>query len=412
MTAEIISVGTELLLGQILNTDAQYLAREMSAYGFDLYYQSTVGDNHGRLSECLRRALGRSDVVILSGGLGPTQDDMTKDAVADVFELAMELDEESKIFLEAFFEERGVEMTPNNLRQAMFPAGSIILANARGTAPGCIVEKDGKVAIVLPGPPRELTHMFEKQVRPYLAKRCDSAIVSRVIRIFGMGESSVEHAIRDLLSGTNPTVAPYAALGEVTLRLTAKVANIADANALLDPITKEITARLGDVVYSQNGEKLEEIIIRLLRERGETLALAESCTGGLLAAKLTDVPGASTVFLESAVTYSNAAKIRRLGVQEETLEKYGAVSEKTAKEMAEGARFVSNATYALAITGIAGPGGATLDKPVGLVYVALAQKGEKTLVEELRLGGDRDRIRSLSALNALDLLRRSIVVRN
>lgn len=409
MKAEIISVGTELLLGQILNTDAQYLARELSAYGFNLYHQTTVGDNHERLCECLKTALGRSDVALLSGGLGPTQDDMTKEAVADVFGLEMTLDDASKLFLERFFAERGYEMTPNNLRQAMFPTGAKILPNERGTAPGCIVEKDGKAAIVLPGPPSELIDMFEKQVRPYLAELCDSAIVSRVLRVFGMGESSVEHRVRDLMDGSNPTLAPYASLGEVTLRLTAKVSKNEDSDALLDPLTDKLIERLGDLVYSTNDEKLEELIVRLLRKKGKTLALAESCTGGLVAAKLTDVPGASDVFVEGIVCYSNASKTRRLGVKEETLAQYGAVSEQTAREMAEGALAATGADFALALTGIAGPGGGSAEKPVGLVYAALAGGGE-TLVKELRLGGERSRIRALSVLNALDLLRRRLVV--
>ncbi len=407
MTAEIISVGTELLLGQILNSDAQYLARELSAYGYNLYHQVTVGDNMDRLCECLKTALSRSDVVLLSGGLGPTEDDMTKEAVAKVFGLEMVLDEASKDAIKCFFAARNYEMTPNNLRQAMFPKGSIIMPNARGTAPGCIVEKDGKAAIVLPGPPFELIDMFDRCARPYLAKRSDSQIVSRVIRVFGMGESSVEHRVRDLMDGANPTLAPYASVGEVTLRLTAKVERGDDANALLDPLTSEVISRLGDLVYTTDNEKLEELAVRLLKENAKTLALAESCTGGLVAQKLTDVPGASDVLLEGVVAYSNAAKVRRLGVQEATLEQFGAVSAQTAREMAEGAQKGSGADFGIGITGIAGPGGGTEEKPVGLVYIALAGEGE-TYVKKLNLGGERTRIRTMSALHALDMLRRRL----
>ncbi len=408
MTAEIISVGTELLLGQILNSDAQYLARELSALGFNLYHQVTVGDNMDRLCECLKTALERSDVVLLSGGLGPTEDDMTKEAVAKVFGLEMELDEASKSEIKCFFASRHYEMTPNNLRQAMFPKGGIVMPNAKGTAPGCIVEQDGKASIVLPGPPHELTDMFEKQARPYLMKLSDSKIVSRVVRVFGMGESSVEHRVRDLMDGANPTLAPYASVGEVTLRLTAKVGPNEDASALLDPLTNELLARLGDLVYSTNDERLEYLAVRLLRESGKTLALAESCTGGLVASMITDVPGASEALLEGVVTYSNAAKIRRLGVKAETLERFGAVSEQTAREMAEGAKDSAGADFALALTGIAGPGGGTDEKPVGLVYAALAGGGE-TFVKKLQLGGERRRIRTMSALHALDMLRRRLL---
>ncbi len=407
MTAEIISVGTELLLGQILNSDAQYLARELSAYGYNLNYQVTVGDNMDRLCQCLKTALGRSDVVLLSGGLGPTEDDMTKEAVSAVFGLEMELDEASKSEIQCFFAARNREMTPNNLRQAMFPKGSIVLPNARGTAPGCIVEKDGKAAIVLPGPPHELIDMFDRHARGYLAKKSDAKIVSRVLRIFGMGESSVEHRVRDLMDGANPTLAPYASVGEVTLRLTAKVGAGESAGALLDPLTDEVISRLGDLVYTTANEKLEELAVRLLKENAKTLALAESCTGGLVAEKITDVPGASEVLLEGVVAYSNAAKMRRLGVNEATLERFGAVSEQTAREMAEGAKNSSGADYGLSLTGIAGPGGGTAEKPVGLVYIALAGGGE-TFVKKLRLGGDRARIRTMSALYALDLLRRRL----
>ncbi len=407
MTAEIISVGTELLLGQILNSDAQYLARELSALGYNLFYQTTVGDNMDRLAKCLETALERSDAVLLSGGLGPTEDDMTKDAVAKVFGLEMELHEASEKEIKRFFASRNYEMTPNNMRQAMFPKGSIVLPNARGTAPGCIVEQNGKAAIVLPGPPHELIDMFEKHAREYLTKRSDSKIVSRVLRVFGMGESSVEHRVRDLMDGANPTLAPYASVGEVTLRLTAKVGVGEAAHTLLDPLAEEVVKRLGDLVYTTDNEKLEELAVRLLKENGKTLALAESCTGGLVAEKITDVPGASDVLLEGVVAYSNAAKIRRLGVSEATLEQFGAVSAQTAKEMAEGAKLGSGADFGIGITGIAGPGGGTDEKPVGLVYAALAGGGE-TFVKELRLGGERVRVRALSALNALDLLRRRL----
>jgi nicotinamide-nucleotide amidase len=356
VVCEILSVGTELLLGQILNTNAQYLAVQLSLMGIDVYYQTTVGDNAARLSETLMRALSRSDAVILTGGIGPTQDDITKEVVASALGLPMEDHEPTIRRLEAFYARRGWAMTPNNLRQAAFPRGAVILENANGTAPACIVETGGKAIVVLPGPPNEMQSLFETQVKPYLETKSESAIASRVLRIIGMGESSVEHAIREIIdSQTNPTVAPYATFGEVTLRITAKCRKGEDPAPLLDGTESRIRSILGEYVYAVDAPGMEHVVAGLLMRSNKRLAVAESCTGGMVASALVKVPGISAALTEGVVAYSDEAKVRRLGVRRETLEKFGAVSAETAKEMAAG--LLGGADVALSVTGIAGPGG-------------------------------------------------------
>lgn len=408
MIAELISVGTELLMGQVLNTDAQFMAQKLAPLGVNVYHQVTVGDNPGRLTEAVKTALSRADIAILSGGLGPTGDDLTKETVAQLFDLPMERSAEAEVTLRARFAAMHREMTPNNFKQADFPRDSIILKNPNGTAPGCIVEKDGKAAILLPGPPSELFPMFENEVMPYLEARSGSRLFSREIRIFGMGESSVEYRLLDLMDAANPTVAPYAKTGEVTLRVTARCQNEEEGQLLVQPVMEEIRRRIGDVVYSTDGVPLSGVCAALLEEKNVTLAVAESCTGGLLSSTLIDNPGSSAYFMEGAVTYSDAAKMKRLGVSTATLRRFGAVSEECASEMAQGMRRSSGADYALATTGIAGPGGATPNKPVGLVYVALAD-GETVVVKKLQLTGNRSRIREVTVLNALDVLRRRLL---
>ncbi len=408
MIAELISVGTELLMGQVLNTDAQFMAQELAPLGVNVYHQVTVGDNPGRLKETLALALSRADVAILSGGLGPTGDDLTKETVAEAFGLELAYNEQAKKTLEERFAAMGREMTPNNLKQAKFPLGSIILPNPNGTAPGCIVEGNGKAAILLPGPPRELFPMFRASVMPYLEQRAGHRLYSRELRIFGKGESTVEYELKDLMDAQdNPTIAPYAKTGEVTLRVTARCQDEAQGKALVEPMIQEIVNRFGDIVYSTEGKELPQLCIALLQQGGKTLAVAESCTGGMVASALVDVPGCSECLMEGAVTYSDAAKVRRLGVSAATLRSQGAVSRDCAKEMAQGMRRTSGADFALATTGIAGPGGGSEKKPVGLVYVALA--GENGVaVKELHLTGDRTRIRHITMLHVLDMLRRSL----
>jgi nicotinamide-nucleotide amidase len=402
--AEIVSIGTELLMGQVVNTDAQYLAQRLAEAGVTLYHQTTVGDNPDRLREALQTALSRADVVITTGGLGPTADDITKEAAAEALGLPMRRHPEAEAMVRGWFAHAGRAMTENNLRQADFAEGAMLLKNPNGTAPGCIVEKAGKAVIHLPGPPRELKPMVDSGVMPYLAARAGGALVSRYLRIFGMGESMVESLTHDLMqAGVNPTIAPYCSTGEVQLRLTARCADAKEAAALLDPIEAEIRRRLGDVIYAVTDDPhytMERAAIEALLAKGRTVATAESCTGGLIAARLVNVPGASGALLEGHVTYANAAKTRVLGVPEAILAEHGAVSEATARAMAEGLRERSGADICLSVTGVAGPGGGTAEKPVGLVYLGLATAAG-VATRRLQLTGDRERIRTLAALNGL-----------
>ena len=404
MIAEIVAIGTELLMGQVLNTDAQYIARRLSELGVTLHRQVVVGDNPARIREAIHTAIGRADVVITTGGLGPTADDITKETCAEALGLPMERNPEAERQVRGWFERNNYPMTENNLRQADFAKGAIILENHNGTAPACIVEKDGKAVINLPGPPRELVPLFAESVAPYLARRSGAVIVSRYMRVFGMGESAVESRLHDMMENSlNPTVAPYCSTGEVQLRLTVRVAHESEAAALLDPAEKEIRARLGGVVYAVTDDpeySMEQALVKALCAAKKTMVTAESCTGGMIASKIVNVSGASDVFLEGCVTYSNAAKMRTLGVKAETLEKHDAVSRETALEMAEGARRRADADYAVSVTGLAGPGGGTPEKPVGTVWLGLATR-EGVEARLLQLHGNRERIRTLAALNAM-----------
>lgn len=404
MIAEIVAVGTELLMGQVLNTDAQYIARRLSELGVTLHRQVVVGDNPARIREAIHTAIGRADVVITTGGLGPTADDITKETCAEALGLPMERSPEAEKQVRGWFERNNYPMTENNLRQADFAKGAIILENHNGTAPACIVEKDGKAVINLPGPPRELMPLFAESVAPYLARRSGAVIVSRYMRVFGMGESAVESRLHDMMENSlNPTVAPYCSTGEVQLRLTVRVAHESEAAALLDPAEREIRARLGNVVYAVTDDPeytMEQALVKALCAAKKTMATAESCTGGMIASKIVNVSGASDVFLEGCVTYSNAAKMRTLGVKAETLERFDAVSRETALEMAEGARRRADADYAVSVTGLAGPGGGTPEKPVGTVWLGLATR-EGVQARLLQLHGNRERIRTLAALNAM-----------
>lgn len=406
MNAEIIGVGSELLLGQIANTDAQYLSQQLSSLGINVFFHTVVGDNAARLKEVLGLAHKRSDLIITTGGLGPTMDDLTKETVSEFLGLPMVLDQKSLDGIHCLFHTRGWPLSPSNDKQAMFPEGAIILPNENGTAPGAIVEKDGRTYVILPGPPFELNPMFEKHVMPYLSKKTGYVIRSRVLKIYGMGESAVEESILDILEKqTNPTIAPLAKMGEVTLRLTVRCGRVEDADALLRPVEEEIRARLGDIVYGVDDDTLASALIDTLRANGKTLALAESCTGGLVSKLVTDVPGASDVFLEGIVTYSNEAKKNRLDVH--TVPQCGAVSPQTAEAMLKGLLATSRADLGAAITGIAGPGGGTDEKPVGLVYIAVGDR-ESHRVHTCSFHRDRERIRHAAALFTLDQLRRWI----
>lgn len=410
MIVELISVGTELLLGNIVNTNAAYLSEQCAALGLSCYYQSVVGDNALRLRAVLESALERSDIVILSGGLGPTTDDLTKETVAEVMDMPLLMDAHSLERIENFFSTRGLEMTENNKKQALVPRGALVLDNDNGTAPGLILEKSGKRAILLPGPPNELVPMFEGRVREYLEKLEPGIIYSRTVKICGMGESKVASMVQDLIdSQTNPTVAPYAKTGEVHLRVTARAQDEKEARQLVKPVVKELKNRFGMDIYATEGEvTLEKAVVDLLVANELTVSTIESCTGGLLAARLINIPGVSEVFKSGYITYSNKAKRKLVGVKKSTLHKYGAVSEQVAGEMANGSAALTKADVTVSITGIAGPDGGTAQKPVGLVYIGCCVRG-KTAVKEYHFMGNREKIRDAAVSAALVLMRRCIL---
>ncbi|MBE5758588.1 MAG: competence/damage-inducible protein A [Clostridiales bacterium] len=408
MKAEILCVGTELLLGDTINTNAAFAAKELAKLGITVYHQSVVGDNPGRLKESLAEAFSRADIVLMTGGLGPTYDDLTKETVAEFFGRKMYMDEPSLAAIEAFFNKVGRPMTDNNRKQALMPEGAVIFANKNGTAPGLAVGNDEKIAILLPGPPNEMEPMMKNSVVPFLKGKTNTVIVSRTIHIIGLGESYVESILRDyMLAHTNPTIAPYAKTGEVQLRVTASAKNDEEAYALIDPVVAEVAEKFKDYVYGIDVGTLENAAITLLREKGLSAATAESCTGGMVSARLTAIAGASEVFGCGVCTYSNEMKMQLLGVREETLAAHGAVSPETALEMAKGVRKLSGADFGISITGIAGPGGGTAEKPVGLVYIAVdSEKYTKTEKLLLSRGRENERtmIRTLAANNALRLL--------
>lgn len=414
MNAELVFVGTELLLGEILNSNAQYLSQRLAELGIDCYYQVTVGDNAERLAGVLRQALGRADVVITTGGLGPTMDDLTKETVAEVLGLPMQLHEPSLRHIEEVFARLGRPMAENNRKQAMNPAGGLVLENRHGTAPGVAIpipagaDPPRQAVIVLPGPPREMQPMFEQGAVPFLLRMLGekaTTLVARTLRFVGIGESDLETRIRDLIEAqSDPFIAPYAKLGEVHLRLSTKARTREEGLARIAPVEAAIRQRVGGFCYGVDDRPLEAVVGDRLAERGWTVAVAESCTGGLLAKRLTDVPGSSAYFLAGLVTYSNEAKRALLGVPEETLRAFGAVSDETALAMARGVRERTGCTVGVAITGIAGPGGATAEKPVGTVHIAVeGPKGSWVRRYQFPVR-DRDNVRQRSAQEALNRL--------
>jgi nicotinamide-nucleotide amidase len=409
MRAEVVSVGTELLLGQIVDTDAARISRALADLGIAVYRRLTVGDNHDRLLAALNEALAENDLVITIGGLGPTMDDITRDVLAEAMGDTLRHDEAIAHRLAAFFRSRNVPLLESNLKQAMVPTNGRAIPNPNGTAPGLLFEKDGKIAIALPGPPNEFNPMVENEVVPYLRTKTGGVTIqSRVLRICHMGESMVEDKVKDLMTGDNPTVAPYAKTGEVHLRITARADSVDEAERLIAPVVERLKERLGDHVYALDDESLEHAVVRLLSERGLTIATAESCTGGLLSARLTEVPGSSRVFLGGAVTYSNEAKSDLVAVPAELIVGHGAVSPEVAEAMARGAKERFNADYGVGITGIAGPDGGTAEKPVGLVYIALAGV-DGVRVEKNRFLGNRQDVRYRSAQVALVMLRDGVL---
>ena len=410
MNAEIVCVGTELLLGETVNTHAAFLSQRLAEYGIDVYHHVTVGDNPARLDEALRQAAGRARVVIVTGGLGPTGDDLTREAIAAVTGRPLVLDEGVLEEIRRRLAGRGRPMTPGNRKQALFPEGSAILPNPHGTAPGFVLPwRDGRWFVALPGPPRELQPMVDGPLRPFLERWAEAAgrprLVKRVLRIAGLGESEVEHRLADLFASQGDvTLATYAKEGEVHLRLATKVAGAATR---LDELAAEIGRRLGLHVYGEGDEPLEAVVGRLLRQRGETVAVAESCTGGRVADRLTNVPGSSAYVVAGVVAYANQAKVQALAVRPHDLAAHGAVSEPVARAMAAGVRRFFGAHWGVATTGIAGPGGGTPEKPVGTVYVAVDGPAG-TRVERYRWAGDRQAVKTRSAQAALFLLYRAL----
>ena len=408
MVVEILCIGTELLMGQVLNTNAQFMSRRLSALGVSQYHQTVVGDNAQRLEEAYRLALSRADVVITSGGLGPTVDDITKRIAAKVAGQELVLHPVAEQMVRERFRQYHREMTANNLSQAMFTADTTVLLNPNGTAPGAIVPMGGgKVVIHLPGPPRELEPLFLTQVEPWLAARSGRVLVSRYVRIFGMGEAEVDMRLADLENGGNPTLSPYCSLGEVQLRATASAADEAEALRLLEPLLQQVKDRLGDVIYAVEEDdrgSLAQSAVEAMRARGWTCATCESLTGGLIAATLVEVPGASAVVRGGLVTYQTDTKTLLAGVPAELIEKHDVVSAEVAIAMAGGTREKLGVDAAVSATGLAGPGGGTPDKPVGTVFVGVSTAAG-TYAIPLQLTGDRSRIRTLTVKNAINALR-------
>lgn len=412
MIAELISVGTELLLGNIVNTNSNYLAKKCAELGITNYYQVTVGDNEERLCNTIKTALSRCDILILSGGLGPTTDDLTKEITAKALGRNLIQDLLVKKSIEDYFKDPNLRDIPdNNWKQSYIIEGSTVVENHNGTAPGLIVEtEDNKIVILLPGPPRELIPMFEKTIMPYLRSYLPGTYYSKIIKICGIGESKAATMVGDLIDNqTNPTIAPYAKLGEVNFRITASANGQTEAEELIRPVVNEFKKRFGNQIFTTiEEETLEDVVVSLLSKHGLKLSTAESCTGGLLSSKIINVSGASSVFEEGFITYSNIAKEKYLGVNKKTLDRYGAVSSEVAKEMVLGTARNTGSEACLAITGLAGPTGGSKEKPVGLVYIA-SFLNNNVEVKEYRFNGNRQTIRERTVVMALDLLRLSIM---
>lgn len=415
MVTELIAVGTEILLGNIVNTNSAYLSEKCAELGLAVYYQSVVGDNPDRMKSVIKTALDRSDVIILTGGLGPTEDDLTKEITAEVMGFPLVEDAHTRELMEAYLREYEKNhpqrrITKNNYKQTMVPEGAIVMDNHNGTAPGLIMEKKGKTAILLPGPPNEMVPMFEESVYPYLRKKQPEIIYSRMVKISGIGESQVAEEIQDLIDKqTNPTIAPYAKTGEVHLRVTAKAEDEKKCKEMIKPIVRELKKRFGKNVFATREDKtLEEAVVDLLKEKNMTLSLAESCTGGAVAARIVNVPGASDALMCGYVTYTNRAKRKCLGVKKSTLNKEGAVSAKCAKEMAKGGAKAARTDVCLSVTGLAGPGGGTKETPVGTVFMGCTCAG-KTTTREFHFTGNRSRIRGQAVAQALTFIRDSLL---
>ena len=406
-SAEIVTIGTEMLLGDLVDTNTAWISRRLATLGVGVYRHTTVGDNSKRIVGALEEAAARSDLVVTTGGLGPTSDDLTNECLAVLTGREMVDYPEAREHVDHKFAQFGREPSPSNYKQALFPKGTRLIPNPLGTAMGALLEWEGTLFATLPGVPSEMKRMFEETLEPLVRDRSDGAIVSKTLHFAGLGESALAEKVQEFLDATDPTVAPLASQGKVRLRITTRAATEEEAQKKIEPIEKEILTRLGDYFFGEDDETLEGAVARLLKERGATLALAESCTGGLLAKRLTDLPGSSAFFVEGLVTYSNESKERLLGVPKSLLVEHGAVSGPVARAMAEGARGISGSDYGLSVTGVAGPDGGTEEKPVGLVFVGLSDAGG-SFAEKLDLSAwarSRASIRERSANRALDLLR-------
>ena len=407
MRTEIIAVGTELLLGEIVNTDAPMIAQGLAELGIGVYFQTVCGDNPDRLKSVLEVAKQRADLIITTGGLGPTADDLTKETIAAAFGKSLVRDEESMARLREHF--KGRTMTKNNEKRADVPEGCTVFQNDWGTAPACAFEGEGCLVIMLPGPPRECTPLFREKVMPFLEKRRGGALCSRYVKVFGMGESEMASRLsRQMDTWETPTAAPYAKEGECLVRITAMGKDKEEAFAMTEPAVREVRQVLGDVVYGVDVDSLEQVVVQEMTARGLTLATAESCTGGLMGKRITDVPGASACYLGGVVSYQNEVKENLLGVRHETLITKGAVSEDTACQMAEGVRKALGADIGISTTGVAGPGGGTPEKPVGLIYVGISTKEKTWAVRILRPRQSRESLRRLASSTAFDLVRRHL----
>ena len=412
--AEIVSVGTELLLGELVDTNTAWLSSRLADLGVSLYRHVTVGDNKKRLVTAFKEAASRADFVLATGGLGPTSDDITNESLGLATGREMVEYPEARRHIEEMFASMGREPTSSNYKQALFPEGSKLIPNPVGTAMGALLESDGTLFVTLPGVPMEMERMFDETLEPLIRERTEGTIVSRTLHFVGIGESALAEKVQDFLDASDPTVAPLATEGKVRLRITARAATRREAEEKIEPVAEEIFSRLEEYYFGEDDESLESVVGRLLTERGETLALAESCTGGLLAKLLTDRAGSSAYFVEGLVTYSNDAKERLLGVPHELLVEHGAVSEPVARAMAEGVRENAGTDYGLSVTGVAGPDGGTEEKPVGLIFVGLSDE-EGTDVKRLDLSAfrrSREVVRERSANRAFDFLRRRILHKN
>ena len=407
MKSEIIAVGTELLIGQIINTNARYISRKLNEHGISVYYQSVVGDNKQRMKEVLNMAISRSNLIVITGGLGPTEDDITKETVCELMNIQLLLDEDILKMIKGYFDRRNVEMTKNNMKQAFIPEKAHILHNQKGTAPGFYIIDGDKRIVVLPGPPIEMEPMFDDFLSIYLSK--ENTIYSKYINIFGLGESAVEDKILDLIrQNENITLATYASVGQVIIRVTTMAENDRKAEADMKDIIDELYKRFGKHIFSDEEITLPIKISRLLYEKDKTLAIAESCTGGLISKIITDQPGASKIYLGGVIAYDNLIKNKFLNIDHKVLDEYGAVSEEVCREMVLNITRLAGSDYAISVTGIAGPTGDTENKPVGTVYIGVSD-GNKSIIKRFFFNGDRNKIRNMAAMTSLDILRREFL---